>query len=439
MPTDRATPKTINQELAIRTFVEGLSDVTKLLPHPSKVLGNISKTITVFENTLKQPDVAAVSRRFRDGIKKLEWDISRVTQRGERAALIKSVCKDMNLNSIIPASVSARDFGYTVLEATWVKVGSYSVITDLVEKPREWFRFNLANELLLITRDNPNGIKVDEKWPRKFIVVQHEASYKNPYGNGLLDEAYWYSKGLAANFEYHLSFLEDDGRDHWIGEVPPGSTNDYKEKVEDALRKLRNAAVAVIESGTQVRKEPNTGRQSTSDAYEVFKKSCRSTINMLWLGSDLATNAQGTGSYASSKSGQEIQADALESGKELAEQAINQAIKWMAEVNNLPGDDTEEVEFYLYDAPENDKVQAEIDEIYSRTTGRRPSQQLMAKRGYEDGDFDEAAPISAQGLTQPLDSRSPSSSEGAYRGATFESGYNLQPLLSAAEALKKKY
>ena len=160
---------------------------------------------------------------------------------------------------------------------------------------------------------------------------------------------------------------------------------------------------------------------------------------MLWLGSDLATNAQGTGSYASSKSGQEIQADALESGKELAEQAINQAIKWMAEVNNLPGDDTEEVGFYLYDAPENDKVQAEIDEIYSRATGRKPSQQLMAKRGYEEGDFDEAAPISVQGQSQPLDPRSPSISDGAYRGATFESGYNLQPLLSAAEALKKKY
>ena len=425
MPTDRATPKTITQELAIRSFVEGLSDVTKLLPHPSKVLGNISKTITVFENTLKQPDVAAVSRRFRDGIKKLEWDISRITKRGERATFIKIACKAMPLDSIIPAAVSARDFGYTVLEATWAQIDGHHMVIDLVEKPREWFRFNLANELLLITKDNPDGIRVGEMWPRKFIVVQHEASYKNPYGNGLLDEAYWYSKGLAANFEYHLSFLEDDGRDHWMGYVPPGSDNTYKDKVETALRKLRNAAVAVIEEGTRVEKVENTGRQSTSDAYEIFKKSCRSTINMLWLGSDLATNAQGTGSYASSKSGQEIQADALESGKELAEQAINQAIKWMAEVNNLPGDDTEEVEFYLYDSPENDKVQAEIDQIYSQATGRKPSDQLLAKRGYEEGDFDEAAPISAPVPNAP--------------GATFESGYNLQPLLSAAEALKKKY
>ncbi len=422
------TPKIITEEVAIRTYAESLLDVTRLLPHPSKVLQSIVKTIEVYETTLKQPDVAAVARRFRDGIKKLDWDISRVTQRGERAATIRSICRDLPLTEIIPAAVSARDFGYTVLETTWAKVGSYKLITNLEEKPREWFRFNHANELLLITRDNPIGIKVEENWPRKFIVVQHEASYKNPYGNGLLDEAYWYSKGLAANFEYHLSFLEDDGRDHWMGWVPPGSDNVYKSKVETALRRLRNAAVAVIEEGTRIEKVENTGRTSTSDAYEIFKKSCRSTINMLWLGSDLAASVTGTGAYASSKSGMEIQDDALTSGKQLAEGAINKAIRWMTEVNNLPGDETEEIAFYLYDAPENDKVQAEIDEIYSRTTGRKPSPQLLAKRGYEEGDFEAPTADAASVRARP-----------AVPQQTFESGYNLEPLLSAAEALKKKH
>ncbi|NTV47484.1 MAG: hypothetical protein HGB11_13420 [Chlorobiales bacterium] len=102
MPTPAVTTgKTIEQEIAIRSFVEGLSDITKLLPHPSKVLKNISKTIDVFETTLKQPDVASVSRRFRDGIKKLEWDVSRVTQRGDRADFVKSVCRDMNLDGML--------------------------------------------------------------------------------------------------------------------------------------------------------------------------------------------------------------------------------------------------------------------------------------------------------------------------------------------------
>ncbi len=414
------TPKVIQDEIAIRSVAEGLLQVTRLLPHPSKVLQNIYKTVAVFETTLKQPDIAGVARRYRDGICKLDWDISRITQRGDRASFFKSVCRDMNLHAIIPAAVSARDFGYTILEAQWAQVGGYAVIIDLVEKPREWFSFDQENKLLLITRANPQGVRVEENWPKKFIVVQHESSYKNPYGSGLLDEAYWYSKGLAANFEYHLGFLEDDGRDPWLAKVPPGSSNDYKDNVEVALRLLRNAAVAVIEEGTNVEKLENKGRQSTSDAYEIFKTSCKSTINMLWLGSDLAASNTGSGAYASSKTGQEIQEEAIDSGKKLAEYAINTAIRWMSEVNQVPGKDDEEIEFYLYKSPKNDKEQAEIDAIYSRTTGRKPSWQLMAKRGYEEGDFED--PIPASSAT-----------------TTFESGYDINALIDASETLKKKY
>lgn len=418
--TTPATIKTEQLEIAVRAYVEALSDVTKLLPHPSKVLSNIGKTIDVFDITIKQPDVAAVARRVRDGIKKLEWDVSHVTNRGERALFFKDVCRSLNLNHIIEKAVSARDYGYTVFEVTWEQIDGKHVIRRMTEKPRKWFRFNQANELLLITRDKPEGIKVEEEYPRKFICVQHEADYANPYGQGLLDEAYWYAKALAANFEFHISFLEDDGRDHWMGWVPPGSDNAYKDKVEEALRKLRNAAVAVVEEGTRIEKVENKGRTSTSDAYEIFKQSCRTTINMLWLGSDLATNLTGTGSYASSKSGIEIQADTLESVKELPEHAINTAFRWMQEVNSLPGNDEEDVAFYLYKAPANDKEQAEIDEIYCRATGRKPSQQLLAKRGYEDGDFEaEAGPTPAQQV--------------------FESGYGIDPLLDAVEGLKKKF
>ena len=414
------TEKVIQDEIIVRSYVDAAIEVTKLLPHPSLVLKNIGKQIDVFDKTLKQPDVAAVARRYRNGIKKLEWDVSRVTQRGDRAAFYKDVCRDMQLTSIIPAAVSARDYGYTVLEAMWEQVGKYVVIGDMVEKPREWFRFDNANRLRLITKNDPEGELVEELYPRKFIVVRHEASYKNPYGVGLLDEAYWYAKGLTANFEYHLGFLEDDGRDHWLAYVPPSSDTDYIDKVEEALRKLRNAAVAVLFDGVNVKKEENKGRKSSSDAFEQFKRSCKSTLNFLWLGSDLATGMANTDSYASSQSGLEIEDSARSAGIDLAEHAVNTALKWITEVNAVPGDESEECRFHLYDAPENDKQQAETDEIYARAAGKNVSPQLLAKRGYEDGDFEEPTEPG-----EPVE--------------TFESGYNTEPLLDAVEGLKKKY
>jgi phage gp29-like protein len=425
----KTTPKVLQDEVAIRTYVDAVTDVTRLLPHPSKVLSNICKRIDVFETTLKQPDIAGVSRRFREGVKKLEWDVARTTNRGDLANWVKQVVGAMPLDQIIPAAVSARDFGYTVFEAMWAMVGSQLLIVNLVEKPREWFQYDQGNNLLLITREHPNGIRVDENFPKKFIVVQHEASYKNPYGNGLLDEAYWYAKGLAANFEYHLSFLEDDGRDHWMGWVPASSDAKYIDDVEDALRRLRNAAVAVVYEGTKIEKVENKGRTSTSAAYEIFKKSCRTTINMLWLGSDLAAANTGTGAYASSKSGMEIQDDAISAGKELAENLINTAVQWMFEINGInPGQ--EEVKFELSDPPDNDKTQADIDKTYADATGRKPSDQLLAKRGYEPGDWEER-----QQQPTALIGQAPAPDPAQ----TFESGYDINALLDDADRLKKKY
>ena len=426
------TEKVIQDEIVIRTYVDAAIEVTKLLPHPSLVLKNISKQIDVFEKTLKQPDVGGIARRYRDGIKALEWDVSRVTQRGERATFFKDVCRNMNLDAIIPAAVSARDYGYTVLEAMWKEVDGRAVIVDLVEKPREWFRFDNANRLRLITKENSEGELVQELYPRKFIAVRHEASYKNPYGNGLLDEAYWYAKGLSANFEYHLGFLEDDGRDHWIGWVQPGSTPEHIDEVEGALLKLRNAAVAVLKEGVRVEKQENKGRKSSSDAFEQFKQSCKSTINYLWLGSNLATGGANTDSYASSKTGVEIEESALNAGKELAEYAVNTALQWIAEVNTVPGDEAEECRFFLFKAPANDKEQAETDEIYARAAGKQVSLQLLAKRGYEDGDFEDKAEPGDGEPTETFQA-------GPTPGASSSSGYNIEPLLDATEGLKKKY
>jgi phage gp29-like protein len=418
------TKKAIQDEIATRSFVEGLSGQIKLLLHPSKVLKAINKTIQVFDITIKQPDVAAVARRYRDGIKRLELDVTRATVKGERAQFFTTLCRTLNLKTIIPAAASARDYGYTVFEINWKHIDGKTLPVSLTPKPRHWFRFDTENRLRLLTREAPDGIDVETTWPRKFIAVVHERSLENPYGQGLLDEAYWYAKALAANFEYHIGWLEDDGRDHWLGWVPSGTDDPYKAKVETTLRKLRNAAVAVLEEGTRIEKVENKGRTSTSDAFEVFKKSCRGTLNFLWLGSDLTTNAQGTGAYASTQSGIAIEDDAIDAGKELVEELMNTLFAYVTELNTLPGTEDEQISFILK-KPVDQAQQASIDKTYADATGMTPSDQLLVRRGYEKGDFVPKSSDLSIGIA-------------ATPTATFESGYDIGALTSAAEALKKK-
>jgi phage gp29-like protein len=416
------TKASIEQDIAIRTFVESVTTIG-LLPHPSKVLKQIGKTIDVFDITKKQPDVAGPLRRYRDGIKRLDWDVTHATSRGDRAEFFQQLVKSWNIKSLVAGAITAREYGFTPFEVNWAVVDGKTVPISIKQRPRKWFKADSNGQWRLIKTDTPNGILLEEKWPRKFIIVTHEATDENPYGEGILDELYWYAKALTFDFEQWLGFIEDDGRDRWVGWVPTGSDKAYKDKVEAALLRLRNAAVGVIEEGTRVEKVENKGRTSSSEAYELLKQSCRQTINVLILGSDLSVNKSVTGARASSESGLSIEESALDAGKELAEGIINTIFRHISELNALPGSDEEQIEFELL-KPIDKKQQAEIDKTYSEATGKRPSSQLMARRGYEEGDWEDTP-----GTTAP-----------AIPAITFESSGSkaFADMLDACTALKKK-
>lgn len=415
------TRATIEQDVAIRSFVETVSTVG-LIPHPSLVLKKIGKQIEIFDIVKKQPSVGGALRRYRDGIRRLDWDVTQATTRGERADFFAGLVRTWDIRALITDAITAREYGYSVFERDWQVVDGKTVPVSIKMRPRKWFRFDDLGQLRLITQDNSEGYICEEKWPRKFVAIRHEASDLNPYGEGLLDELYWHSKLLTFNLEQWAGFVEDDGRTHWIGWVPTGADEAYKVKVEQALLKLRNGAAGVIEEGTRVEKVDNTGRSSSTEAFDVFRKALISDINVLVLGSDLATNSQGTGAYASTESGIKIEDSALDAGKSLAEELINRTLADIAELNALPGSDDEEIEFELL-KPVDRKLQAEIDKTYSEATGKRPSEQLMAKRGYDAGDWEDK-PTTATPAA-PM---------------AFESGYgkSFADLIDAATALKKK-
>ncbi len=414
--------KHLQGELATREIVEAIATAAELMPHPSHVLKTTGKTIAAFKKTLLQPDVKAASLNFHDGIRALTWDLSQSVAEGERskwyAAHLK---KHLRIQDICSDAVFAREYGYTVFEVMWAEIEGRQVPVDLVAKPREWFKFDLGGRLRMITRNEPKGIPVDEKWPRKFICVRHDASYENPYGIGLIEVVYWLVQGLNSNFEWLLQFLEDDGRDHWIGYVPADASQEYIDKVKTALSVLRRRSVAVLFEGVRAEQRENKGRKSSSDVFIAFDQYAVTKINKLWLGTDLSMQLNDVGARATSETGADIRGEALSSGKALAEQVFNTLIRWTAELNSLPGSDDEEINFVLSKTAETTKDQAEIDKTYSEATGRKLSDQLLARRGYEPGDFTEAT--EEGGNNEPV--------------TVFQSGYG--GLVDAVEGLKKKY
>jgi len=409
-------------DIATREIVEAIALAAELMPHPSRLLKTISKPITEFEKTLLQPDVAAASLNIHDGIKTLLWDVSQSKEEGQRATWFKSLFKTwQNIPATSSNAITAREFGYSIFEVMWQKDGSSWIPVDAVEKPREWFRYDQAGMLRLITKNNKEGIAVDIAYPRKFISIRHGNTYKNPYGLGLLELVHWLVKGLNNNFEWLLQFLEDDGRDHWIGYVSQDANQDYINKVMTALSVLRRRSVAVLFEGVRAEQRENNGRKSSSEVFTAFDTLAVTKINKLWLGSDLSMQTAATGARASTETGASIREEAVLSCKSLAEELFNTIIRWTKELNTLPGTDQEEISFYLFKRPKTTKEQSEIDNTYATATGRKIGDQLLARRGYEQGDFIDAQQDTATPVT------------------VFSSGYSpLNPLFAAVETAKKK-
>jgi len=412
-------------DIATQALVDGLIAVGDIMPNPSKTLKTIGKIIDAFDHTLAHPDVAAASGNFHDGIKALSWNLSQSIEQGQRATWLQQVLGRLDIPEICSAFVSAREYGYTVCEVMWYKDGGSYLPFDIVEKPRKWFRFDKGGNLRLLTQSNPEGILVDEVYPRKFLLVQHKPTYLNPYGKGLADIIYWHVQGLYSNFEWHIKFLEDDGSDHWVAYVNRDADQTYINKVGNALAELRRRGVCVLYEGVRAEQRENKGRKSSSDVYLAFEQAVVTKINKLWLGTDLSMQLNDVGARASSETGANIRGEALSSGKKLAENAMNQLIRWILELNRAPGSDDEQINFVLSKAALTTKEQAEIDKSYSEATGRKLTDQLLTRRGYEPGDFAEAS--------EPEPDPDPELAE------TFASGYDdIEPLLNAVEGLKKK-
>jgi phage gp29-like protein len=424
-------------EVATRQSANGefIGSINRL-PNPSIILQSRADTIAVFDKVAEQIDVAAAINDYRAGVASMEFNVQSNLAKSKRAAFFLDYLASIDLPDIIEQALEARDYGYVVLEITrWKTYQGKAVPATIEAKPQRWFGYDNANRLRFYSKEQPGeGIDVQATWPNKFINPRHRNRYANPYGKGLLDLAYWHAVGLNGNFEFMMTFLEEDGRDKWVVRHPRNAT---AEEINNALNmafELRNNGVAAIPEGNEFDKKDVTGRASSSDAYTKADELLSRKILKLWYGTDLMMQVEGKGGYSSSKSGIQLRGEALSSGKRIVQHVIHELFRICAEINTLPGSDDETITFILTHDEEISKEEAERDSIYISIPGIQPTQKFFLNRGFQEDEFIFAAPVDQTQPQKPapLGSQLPAP-------ATF-SAAEAPPvdLLKAYEILKKK-
>ncbi|MEG1648321.1 MAG: DUF935 family protein [Rikenellaceae bacterium] len=351
------------------------------LPNPSRVLRNKSATMEIFHQVAAHPDVFPQIQSYKSALGGL--NVLPQASNNSICKFFSDYFRRFPLRELVRSSVSARDYGFAVMEITEYSQMDGKTVPSRIELcSPELFFFDPERRLRMRHKTVKEGVDIFATYPGKFLLCQNEATLTNPYGVGLLDIAYWIAVGLNGNFEFMMQFAEDDGRDKWIATYPPGASQEEIDSLLATLISLRNNGVAAFAEGISVEPKAMIGRTSSNDLYRNIDEMLRRKIEKLWTGTDLTMQVAGKGGYASSESGLTIREDALEDGKTLVLSAINQIANIICYLNNLP-----EVPELTVQLPRAlSKTIAETDKLYY-DMGLKPTKNLFLKRGYAEDDF----------------------------------------------------
>jgi phage gp29-like protein len=342
------------------------------LANPDPILKKQGRDISIYSAVLGDDRVGGCVKSRKAGIKKLQWGIDRGKSKSRQAVIIEKCFNNLKIRQIISSILNAPLFGYAVLEINWQFIDGYYLPRKVQEKPQEWFLFNSANELMLKTKE-----KVEPLPEKKFLLVQHEDTFVNPYGFPELSRCFWPVAFKKGGLKFWLMFCEKYGTPFIVGKQPRGAGKDETDKMLETLENMIQDAVAVIPDDASVEIMEASGKSASSEIFKAFIDECKSQISIALLGQNLTTEVTG-GSYAAAQSHLSVRQDIMDEDKTLVEDTFNTLIDYIYQLNF---GDAERPKFSMWADEDVDTALAERDD--KLTTAMEKSGLKLSKKYYQ--------------------------------------------------------
>lgn len=333
------TKLVLTSEFATRKKVEVYESIFTHLPDPDKILQLNGYNYDIYRDLLTDAHLTSVIQQRKMQVIQMGWEVDNIEDDEKKKEAIK-IISDLNLNKISSDILDALLFGFVVAEIIWeLRDGKYIPI-DLITKPQEWFRFDKDNKIKMAdnksksnryTKENIDG-GLKELPAYKFIVVQYNPKYDNPYGERLLRKVYWPVIFKRATIEKWHLLSEKFGIPFFLGYYNTSASEEEKEKILEQMEEAIKNNVALMEDGTKVEFKENP-KYEIGQLFENMVQLQNSEISKAVLTVTLTTDVGRVGSYKAA----EIHRDMLEfiglSDKKLVETTINKMLEYYSEVN----------------------------------------------------------------------------------------------------------
>ncbi|HEX3073736.1 MAG TPA: DUF935 family protein, partial [Ignavibacteriales bacterium] len=333
-------------------------------------------------------------------VQSLLWEIDKGSASSRELKFIEEMFANLKIDKLINQMLNAPLYGFSVLEVNWKKEGAYFIPAEVREKPNEWFIFDNENNLKLRTMSKPYGEDLPE---RKFILLQFNDSYDNPYGERVLAKCFWPVTFKRGGLRFWAVMTEKFGMPFIIGKQPRGAGEEAAKKMLENMETMVQDAIAVVPDDSSV--EVLEGSKSTSaDLYKAFIEINNSEISKAILSQTLTTENQGKGSYGATETHKKM----LESlaDKKLVEEGFNTLIRWAIDVNFANG---KYPVFRLYEEEDVDKDLADRDALLVQQGVKFNKDYYVQNYNLDEKHFE----IDGAALSLPADGSLPEDSQAA--------------------------
>lgn len=291
--------------------------------------------LEIYEDVLRDPQVASTFQQRRLAVVSKEWDVEAGAddkQSQMAADFLREQLAEVRFDNATNKMLFGLFYGYAAAECMWGKDGRFYTLDAIKVRKARRFRFDEDGGLRLLTRDDTvEGELMPE---RKFWTFNAGSDNDDePYGLGLGHYCYWPVWFKKNGLKFWSMFLDKFGMPTAIGSYGAGTSKEDQAKLLAAVAAIQSDSGVIIPEGMTITLL-EAMRAGTSDNV-VFHNTMDAAIAKVILSQTMTTD------NGSSKSQGEVHEDVKEevvkADADLICTSFNQGpARWLTEWN-FPG------------------------------------------------------------------------------------------------------
>lgn len=313
----------------------------------------------------------------------LDWEVQPFSEEERDVAVAEFIDDQLHslesLNDVLLDILDAVGKGISLSEITWgVDSQGRNVVEDITwVHPKKILWDSIDDAIKITTREYPQGIPLPDN---KFIVHKYKAKSGHPSRAGVLRIVSWMYLFKNYDLKDWVSFCEVFGMPLRLGKYDASASDADKAALMEAIIQLGTDAAGIVPSTTTI-EFIESNKQSSAEIYEKLARYCDEQMSKAVLGQTL-TSDSGSGSYAQSKTHNEVRKDLTAADANALENTLRRdLIRPLVEFNFGSGTPIPTLQFQTEDADDL-KETSEIYRILACDIGLEiPKRHLYKKFG----------------------------------------------------------